>query len=116
MLTKDKEVEGGSEGPQNVMCTNQFSPCVDFFCFGSTSPLVGWAVASLFWQSHYLTSFLAWLTGSTTSDRQDKRQLRQRTQITADIDLIILLNEELNGTSSMPTRDSTDSSSSRMDI
>ena len=61
MLTKDKEVEGGSEGPQNVMCTNQFSPCVDFFCFGSTSPLVGWAVASLFWQSHlsYFFSSLA---------------------------------------------------------
>ena len=103
MLTKDKEVEGGSEGPQNVMCTNQFSPCVDFFCFGSTSPLVGWAVASLFWQSHYLTSFLAWLTGSTTSDRQDKRQLRQRTQITADIDLVILLNEEPTATGTKST-------------
>ena len=29
---------------------------------------------------------------------------------------IILLNEELNGTSGMPTRDTADSSSSRMDM
>ena len=44
--------------------------------------------------------------------RQEAAQAAN-TQTTADIDLIILLNAELNGTSGMPTRDMADSSSSR---